>query len=91
MCTRPSPKAAVAYICGEAANVESHLARQACEHNIQIRSGVKINYSVIAYFRVSVCAKNYTNQTVLATVVAKNVGNPFLRHGIVAAKIVTVS
>ena len=29
--TRPSPKAAVAYVCGEGTNVES-LARQPCEH-----------------------------------------------------------
>jgi len=31
--THPSPKAAVAYVCGEGANIES-LARQACEHSV---------------------------------------------------------
>jgi len=33
-CTRPSPTAAVAYVCGEGADVESHLACQACEHSV---------------------------------------------------------
>jgi len=37
--TRPSPKAPVAYVCGEGANVESRLARRACEHSIVRRYG----------------------------------------------------
>jgi len=51
--TRRSPKAAVAYVCGEVANVES-LARQACEFSvvdIDPSSRIFNSFDIISVFR----------------------------------------
>jgi len=47
------------------------------------RWGGKITYFLIAYSLLNVCAKSYKNRTIRARVIAKNVGDPFLRHSVI--------
>jgi len=45
-----------------------------------VRSGGKLQHLLIAYVLGNTCAKYYENPTMLSRVIAKNVGDVFLRH-----------
>jgi len=49
-----------------------------------VRWGGKLLHLLIAYFLGNMYAKYYENPTMLSRVTAKNVGDAFLRHTVVA-------
>ena len=47
-----------------------------------IRRGGKIQHLLIAHFLSNISAKYYENPTMLSRVIAKNIGDVFLRHSV---------